>query len=385
MFAGLSHGLRTAITHPPCPHKSSPLCPKPLASPCVSTSPLITSHIGLGPAHRTSFSPNHPFPRPASFCSLVLRGEGSAWTRELGGIPLSSCQPPCDRPWCLGPPGFFQPPQPQKQRRWRGGSQFVPRGLAAPRAPRPLSCVPPPAGLCPGPLPGRLKGSRTRGGIFPQPHMLCRAEDTQTGPGLPEKQRPWPLTPSPGLSLPLPQPQAVPSLSLLPAHHPLHPAQTPTPCVQALGARQPQLGCAVHTPTAGSPADLAPDRVPTCPLHMPLDDPLLQRVPSQPSARPAPCLGLGPVEGLCLPLVQGGKLGSPGAHLRDALHPVARAVPGWREAETHLLVSPGGHLPRARLHSALERSPSLGFRSPGWGQASASFPSSEACDGVEER
>lgn len=93
----------------------------------------------------------------------------------------------------------------------------------------------------------------------------------------------------------------------------------------------------------------------------------------------------GPVEGLCLPLVQGGKLGSPGASLRDSLHPMVRAVPGWREAETHLSVSLGGHLSRARLHSVLEWSPSLGFLSPGWGQASASFPSSEACDGVEGR
>lgn len=97
-FAGLSRGLQTAITHPPCPHKASPLCPKPLVSPCVSTSPLITSHVGLGPAHRASVSPNHPFPRPASFCSLVLRGGDSARTRELGGTPLSSCHPPCDRP-----------------------------------------------------------------------------------------------------------------------------------------------------------------------------------------------------------------------------------------------------------------------------------------------
>lgn len=209
-----------------------------------------------------------------------------------------------------------------------------PQGPGRPEGPPSTQLCSTPAGLCPGPLPCRLKGSRTRGGVCPQPRMLCRAEDMQTGPGLPEKQRPWPLTPGPRLSpphssaldsktvpapalnCPLPQPQTAPSLSLLPAHHPPHPAQTPIPCAQALGARQPHPGRAVHTPTAGSPADLAPDRVSSCPLHM---------SPGWPSvaARPVTALSLPcPLPG---PGASGWSLFTPG--------------PGWEAGVTRCLPS----------------------------------------------
>ena len=183
---------------------------------------------------------------------------------------------------------------------------WLPRG-----APCPLSCVPPQHLLCPGPLPCRC---RMRGGVCPQPWMLCRVEDTQTGPRLPEKQRPWPLTPSldypsrpsPGLSSPhtsAPDNKTVPSpsprlsprcLCCLPAPPAPSPHRT-DPRTLRLGpwgaAASP--GLCVSTPTASGPADLAPDQVSSCPWHIPLDTPLLQHVPWQPSACPALCLGPG--------------------------------------------------------------------------------------------
>ena len=108
-FPGFSRGLQPAVAPRVLTRPLS--APRAPGVPRASASPLITSHVGLGSPHRTSFSPNHPFPRPASSCSLVLRGWGSVRTlSELGGTPLSSCQPPCDWPWCLGPPDFFQPP-----------------------------------------------------------------------------------------------------------------------------------------------------------------------------------------------------------------------------------------------------------------------------------
>ena len=67
---------------------------------------------------------------------------------------------------------------------------------------------------------------------------------------------------------------------------------------------------------------------------------------------------------------------------------MARAVPGWQEAETHHSVTPvrcEATLPIAWLHSIPEWSPNLRLLSLRWGRASSSVLSSEACDGVEGR
>lgn len=66
---------------------------------------------------------------------------------------------------------------------------------------------------------------------------------------------------------------------------------------------------------------------------------------------------------------------------------MARAVPGWREAETHLSVSPvrcEATLSSARLHPR-SCPPTSGALVPEMGVQASSSPSSEACDGVEGR
>lgn len=97
--------------------------------------------------------------------------------------------------------------------------------------------------------------------------------------------QPWTIPPAPTrLSLPhtsAPDNKTVPSLSLLPSAPPALPpaAQTPTPCVQVLGAQQPHLG-RVSTPAL--PAALLIEfqtRCPAAPCTCPLDTPLLQHVP----------------------------------------------------------------------------------------------------------